>query len=321
MEELITISIALCTCNGERFIAEQLASLTKQTLSPIELVVCDDASDDGTWPLLQQFQHSAPFPVRLYRNVSRLGIGQNFQQAIQLCNGDAIALCDQDDVWLPEKLRLYAKYFENGADAVCCDAQITNANLTPLGYTLWERVTFSALERKIACDGRMLEVVLKHFVIAGATLAFRTELRDRVLPIPSNWLYDAWIVVALASGARLCLVNQCLQLYRQHENNAIGGQQRPIISKVRNALITSRGEYLNLEIYRWELYRERFVANEASPSPLKQVDEKLGHLRRRVAFPSCRLWRIPYVISEVFRRGYLRYSRNWGSAALDLFIR
>ena len=107
MDGLLNISVALCTCNGARFLSEQLVSLAEQTLRPIELVVCDDASDDGTWQLLEEFQRSAPFPVRLYRNVRRLGIAQNFEQAMLLCEGDVIALCDQDDVWLPEKLMLF----------------------------------------------------------------------------------------------------------------------------------------------------------------------------------------------------------------------
>jgi glycosyltransferase involved in cell wall biosynthesis len=321
VNELVSISIALCTCNGERYIKEQLSSLANQTFIPKELVICDDASVDGTWLFLEEFRSNAPFPVRLYRNASRLGIGRNFEQAIQLCTGDAIALCDQDDVWCPEKLRVFATCLGGGADAVCCDALVTDANLATLGYTLWERVAFSVSERRIARDGRMLEVVLKHFVIAGATLAFRAELRSRVLPIPSGWLYDAWLAAVLSVGGRLVVVDQCLQLYRQHANNAIGGQQESMIEQVQSSLAISRAEYLELEISRWELYREQVVANEASLGSVKQVIKKLEHLRRRVAFPSHRFLRLPFVISEFFRGGYIRYSRNWGSVALDLLIK
>lgn len=321
MAELITISVALCTCNGARFLGEQLASLVDQTLRPIELVVCDDASDDGTWQLLEEFRHSAPFPVRLRRNTRRLGIGQNFEQAIRLCTGDVIALCDQDDVWLPDKLMLYSQRFMGDADAVCCDARITNAELVPLGYTLWDRIVFTYSQRRVASKGRLLEVLLKHYVIAGATLAFRAELRNCLLPIPPNWLYDAWLAVVLSSNGKLCIVDECLQLYRQHENNAVGGQQQPILRQLQSALNTSRAEYLNLEVSRWEKFRERLAINETSPQLLQLVEEKLQHLQRRIRFPSNRLLRSPYLLSEIMCGGYSQYSRNWGSIALDLFLK
>ena len=321
MDGLLNISVALCTCNGARFLSEQLVSLAEQTLRPIELVVCDDASDDGTWQILEEFQRSAPFAVRLYRNVRRLGIAQNFEQAMLLCEGDVIALCDQDDVWLPEKLMLFSRQFMDGADAVCCDARIANAKLVPLGYTLWDRVTFTDSQRRVASNGHLLEVLLKHYVIAGATLAFRTELRNCLLPIPPNWLYDAWLAAMLAANGKLCIVDACLQLYRQHENNAVGGHRQSILRQLQGALNTSRAEYLNLEISRWEQFRERLVSNETSSHTMQQVEEKLRHLQRRARFPSNRLLRAPYMLSEIFRGGYSQYSRNWGSIALDLLLK
>jgi glycosyltransferase involved in cell wall biosynthesis len=321
MYDLLNISVALCTFNGARFLSGQLASLAEQTLLPTELVVCDDASDDGTWHLLEAFRHRAPFPVRLHRNANRLGIGQNFEQAIRHCFGDVIALCDQDDVWLPDKLMLYSQRFMDGADAVCCDARITNAMLVPLGYTLWDRVTFTGSQRRMAGEGRMLEVLLKHYVVAGATLAFRTELRNCLLPIPPHWLYDAWLAAVLATNGSQCIVDECLQLYRQHENNAIGGQHRSIVSQLQSTLTTSRAEYLSLEISRWEQFKERLISNEISSYTLRQVEEKLRHLQRRARFPSNRLLRTPHVLSEIFCGGYSKYSRNWGSIALDNFMK
>lgn len=185
MIEPVSISIALCTCNGERFLAEQLDSIARQKYLPSELVVCDDASEDGTYSLLQEFASSASFPVRLYRNPQRLGIGANFEQAIRLCEGDTIAICDQDDVWLPNKVAKFAELFAAGADWVCCDAEVSNSELHSLGYTLWQRVKFDHNERKIALDDGFIDVLLKHFVVAGATLAFKTQARDR-LAYPSR---------------------------------------------------------------------------------------------------------------------------------------
>ena len=317
----ISISIALCTCNGERFLGEQLASLSSQSYLPCELVVCDDASDDGTYELLTSFVRSAPFPVRLYRNQQRLGISQNFEQAIRLCTGSVIALSDQDDVWLPTKLARYAECFANDIDWVFCDAQVVDATLLPLAYTLWERVAFTENQRKLARDDRFFEVLLKHYVVAGATMAFRSKLRDQLLPIPSHWYYDAWLAAVLAATKKSMVVEECMQHYRQHEKNAIGGKQRNFLFEIRDAFDVNRTDYLSMEISRWQHLVERLGYVEKPAWALSQLDAKCGHLLQRSAFPKNRLFRIPFVVGEIVRGGYSRFSRNWGSVALDLFLK
>lgn len=98
------ISIAMATYNGESFIRRQLDSIAQQTLPPAELVVCDDGSTDSTLSILNDFSHSAPFPVIVVENAERLGFTANFLKAARMCGGDLIAFCDQDDEWLPHKL-------------------------------------------------------------------------------------------------------------------------------------------------------------------------------------------------------------------------
>ena len=107
----ITISIAMATYNGDRYIGEQLDSLARQKLLPLELVVTDDGSSDGTLDILKAFSEGAPFPVRIFRNTTRLGYEENFLKAASLCNGDVIAFCDQDDIWMDRKLEVCAPMF------------------------------------------------------------------------------------------------------------------------------------------------------------------------------------------------------------------
>ncbi|HEY2971172.1 MAG TPA: glycosyltransferase, partial [Pyrinomonadaceae bacterium] len=99
------ISVAMCTYNGAPYLREQLNSIAAQTRPPDELVVCDDVSADLTCEIVTSFAASVHFPVRLYVNEQNLGSTKNFERAIGLCEGDIIARSDQDDVWLPEKLR------------------------------------------------------------------------------------------------------------------------------------------------------------------------------------------------------------------------
>jgi len=99
------ISVAMATHNAGQYLAEQLNSLSQQTRLPCELVVCDDCSTDETLAIVERFSEIAPFPIRIYRNESNLGFADNFLKAASLCSGDFVSFCDQDDVWLPSKLR------------------------------------------------------------------------------------------------------------------------------------------------------------------------------------------------------------------------
>ena len=104
------ISVSMTTYNGERFLEEQLRSLTEQTTLPNELVVCDDGSTDRIPEILAQLAKRAPFPVRVVINNHQLGWRQNSLKAASLCSSDYIAFCDQDDVWLKEKLAVVESY-------------------------------------------------------------------------------------------------------------------------------------------------------------------------------------------------------------------
>src|SRR5579872_6976848 len=101
----LRISVAMCTFNGGRYLGEQLESIGAQTQLPCELVVCDDHSTDDTIAILKRFQANASFPVRIVQNALRVGSTRNFDQAIGMARGGFIALCDQDDRWLPGKLK------------------------------------------------------------------------------------------------------------------------------------------------------------------------------------------------------------------------
>lgn len=322
MSEVTTprISIALCAYNGERYLAEQLQSILSQTRLPHELVVCDDASGDATQAIVEDFATRAPFPVRLCRNPQRLGISANFEQAIRLCTGNFIALCDQDDVWLPNKLALFAEILSKGTGWVCCDAEVCDAELHLLGYTLWQRVGFAHSKREAARDGRFIDVLIKHYVVAGATVAFKAQARDLLLPIPREWHYDAWLAAVLAATMDVSLAGIPLQLYRQHGGNALGAAQRGLMKEAHAAFSMDRASYYQIELSRWSQLAARLENN--IPAFIEvELAAKLAHLRLRASLPTNRFARMPAVIAEVIRGGYSRYARNWGSIALDLLVK
>src|SRR6266404_87678 len=112
---MISVSVAMATYNGQKFIREQLDSLAAQQCLPSELVITDDASSDKTVAILQQFAKAAPFPVHIHRYEKRVGYRANFMRAAGHCISDVIAFCDQDDIWSPWKLTRCVEPFHDPA--------------------------------------------------------------------------------------------------------------------------------------------------------------------------------------------------------------
>ena len=103
----LTVSVALCTYNGARFVAEQLRSILAQSSPADQIVISDDGSTDGTLEVVRAelaAAGSALPEVIILENPAPLGVTRNFEQAILACTGDLIVLCDQDDTWVPDRL-------------------------------------------------------------------------------------------------------------------------------------------------------------------------------------------------------------------------
>jgi len=268
----------------------------------------------------------APFPVRIYRNEINLGPTKNFEKAIQLCNGDIIALSDQDDVWGPNKLekleKVLKEYPETGY--VFSNALVVDANLHPLGYTVWDQLSFRARHRRrFGQDARyQVEVLLNHNVVTGATMAFRAELRDWILPIPDQWIHDAWIaLLASAAGARGMFIKEALLKYRQHSNQVIGIRKISLGEQVQRALLT-RGEAQSYEKTRSLQVLDRLIlAGKGNRNTLELIEAKVQHLRaRQELYEGTTKKRIKNVLQEVLTGRYHKFSDGWKSVAKDLLV-
>src|SRR5262245_14900645 len=133
------VSIAMATYNGELHIRRQLDSLAAQTQTPAELVVNDDQSTDNTVAIIEAFSKAAPFPIRIFRNDTRLGYRKNFMQAATLCQSELIAFCDQDDYWQPRKIEIATHQFtDEDVLLVYHNANVTLDTVEQLG-SLTER--------------------------------------------------------------------------------------------------------------------------------------------------------------------------------------
>jgi glycosyltransferase involved in cell wall biosynthesis len=325
MSTPLQISIALCTCNGEKHLPEQLQSLVGQTRNPDELIVFDDASSDGSTDIIRRFAESAPFPVRLTVNPQNVGSSANFQRAIDACSGDIIALCDQDDIWMSEKLQLIETEFERDRNLgfVFTDADICDAIGNPLSYTLWQSVRFSpGLQRKLN-DGHTFEVILRNNIVTGATMAFASRFKSLVLPIDLQWIHDGWIALLISAFAPARIIRQPLIRYRQHPAQSVGALQRTLYQqylaakKMDRHVFADHARMYEAAKMRLESWREQpLLAGDLLP----KLEEKIRHYRIRSEIRLRQRNRIAPSIVELLTLRYQRYSLGWKSFAQDLFL-
>lgn len=307
------IGVALCTYNGEHYLRAQLESIAAQTRLPDVLVACDDASQDGTLAALESWAAHAPFEVRIVRNPVNLGYLRNFEQAIERCDADLIALSDQDDCWRADKLERLEAVFRADAQAAAAfsDGEIVDEELKPLGYGLLDVLRVSGAEREAARAGRLLPVLLRRNIVAGATLAFRASWKDRVLPMPEGVVHDEWIALLTAAHGVLRFVPERLIRYRQHGANQIGARRWNLAEYYRSLQKPRRAENRRVLALMRRL-RERVAGGDPG------IDGKISHLERRVALPEMRLLRLPGIAAEFMNGRYARYSSGWRTAVRDL---
>jgi len=221
------ISVAMATYNGERFLREQLNSLAAQARLPDELIVVDDCSADRTLEIVAEFARTAPFPVTCQRNSENLGWSENFLKAISLCNGDWIALCDQDDVWISTKLSMVERQIdaESSSSEVVLwvhSARVTDASLRP------SKVRYPDIHRRRVVGGRRLPIWSFY---PGFALVLRADLvpllcdgapeRGADPSVPSiPMAHDRYICEVAKSVGAVGMLPDILAAYRRHGTNA-----------------------------------------------------------------------------------------------------
>ncbi|MBA2246289.1 MAG: glycosyltransferase family 2 protein [Gemmatimonadetes bacterium] len=316
------IGIALCTYNGAPYLREQLQSIAAQSRLPDSLVAVDDASSDTTVEILHDFAREAPFPVRVEQNERNLGYARNFGRAIELAEGEAIALADQDDFWYPHKLATMEAAFCEAPDVgmFFSDADVVDAELRSLGHRLWQAIRLLPDRQQEVRAGDALGRLLRGCYVTGATMAFRSEFRELVLPVSERSPHDAWIALLVAAVARVNLIAEPLIAYRQHGSNQIGVRHQLWVKQWEEQ---RRKNLVVLQDVLWRAVdaRERLEQRGRLSAETRQaLDEVIEHFSVRTGLPSSRLRRLTPILRELVRARYRGRCGGVAGAARDLFM-
>jgi len=228
----------MATYNGEKFLREQVDSLLAQSYPSLEFVFVDDASSDSSLAILQEYALSDS-RIRLIANPINQGLLATFEQGIRTAKGEMIALSDQDDVWMPEKISLLAGAI-GGHSLIYADSALTDAAGAVTGK-------FSDMNH--LCDYPSA----LHYVFGtkamGHAMLFKREIIDLALPFPDYVGHDYILGFAAASLNGIRYFPETLVNYRQHSSNTMGadlskGKKNYTTREERNARIVKRMELI-----------------------------------------------------------------------------
>jgi glycosyltransferase involved in cell wall biosynthesis len=322
MAPALSISVVVCTYNGEAYLAEQLRTLLVQNRLPDEVVIGDDASSDGTWAIVEAFSAMARtrgVAINGVRRTERLGYVANFSRTLALASGDIVFLCDQDDAWHPDKIAMVEQRFRDDASLtlVHTDARLVSADGADLGHSLFDALELTLTERHRVASTRALEVYLRRNIATGATTAFRRDLLSRALPIPDSWIHDAWLAAFAAATGKVGLIDDSLIDYRQHDNNQIGMRRRTLKDRLQEFRLP-RGDELRATAVRLEALGDRLTADGTTAQVNDVLDMRTHVLRRIRIGDRALLWRLPGIVREWITGGYTRFATGTRSAVRDL---
>ncbi len=195
----------LCTYNGERFLQAQIDSLLQQSWKNIEIIISDDDSEDGTRNILQGYQSDPRFHIRY--QPKNIGAIHNFEYATQQAKGEYIVFCDQDDIWLPEKIeKLYRAIGDRWlvySDSILIDED---------GLSLQKNLS----QLRKMCSGNDTRGFIFSNVVWGHAMMIKKDLLPHVLPIPKNVPHDIWFAAKATALTGIQYLDEPLTLYRQH---------------------------------------------------------------------------------------------------------
>lgn len=302
------ISVVIATYNGTKFLREQLDSILEQILKPDEVIIADDCSNDGTYDFCRNYIDSNNLHGwKVYRNAKNLGVSKNFREALKKATGDYIFTCDQDDIWLPDKISAMATAMNDNPEIL-----LLASNYIP--FRDGENIAHSYVKYLARDDGKIIPLRLKKCWLwnlrPGCTFCFRRKIIDRfsVMDIDTR-LHDSmlWKYAVTADG--LYLLCRQLVLYRRHNENATNQFSRippNITQRIQNADIDS------------DMYQKFLDASDGLGIPAhnrKAIRRMIHFLSRRKKILSRR----NPVMTAIFVLFSLKYYPTFRNAMSDIY--
>ena len=315
----VQVAVLLATCNGARFIEQQLESLMHNAAT-FTLHWLDDHSTDNTRQLVRARARSLGLPLREWHQPKRQFLPGAFFQLLECVAADIYCFCDQDDIWQRGKIDAAIANLlpDLGSPVLCFSDSLMFYEDEPALLRPVSEV-FHSKPRRALQESRVFMTA----IAPGHTQSFTRALRDLYLrhnAIARAYArnHDAWMyLIASAAGTARMLSDVPTALYRQHDGNVTAGLLRrngkPRLD--RRTLTWKQQQLLRRRVAR---HAQGFILAASTLDPSAKL-ERLVSLARRVATLD-RKQSIRGVL-DLARRGALWPNRRWavGFAAVCLW--
>lgn len=226
---MATVDILMATYNGELFLREQIESIQAQTFSDWRLLVSDDCSSDGTVEIIKELAETDSRIVLISEGERHGSAKSNFMFLLKKSEAPYVMFCDQDDVWLSNKIKLSIScirelelsYGSASPVMAFTDMKVVDSKLNVIDDS------FESLS-KLNPNRTSFPELLAQSIGAGCTMIFNdcaAQLALRVSNIEQIIMHDWWLSIICSAFGKIAYIDYPTSLYRQHENNEVGARK------------------------------------------------------------------------------------------------
>lgn len=215
---MVTVNILLSTYNGEKYLSDQIESILNQTFKGWTLLIRDDDSSDSTAEIIKGYESKDARIKFINKNkIENIGIHKSFKSLAKFSDADWYFLCDQDDVWLPNKIENMLNYTGEKSE----EAKLVYSDLTTVDSNL--NIISERIRNSKGHEAPILKDYLLQPTVTGCAVMFNRNLRNYwLLEKKIIGLHDSMLGFLAASLGSLEFINESYTLYRQHSENVVG---------------------------------------------------------------------------------------------------
>ena len=196
------LSVAMATYNGAKFIEEQLESIRTQTMAVDQVIICDDCSKDNTVEVVQKYieSHNLQDSWRIEVNEHNLGYASNFIGAVRKTDGDYIFFCDQDDIWVSNRVETMTNLMQEHPEIklLCSEFESFVASEDAPSVPAWEQKAF---KRDNSLEHLIFDPHNIFINCQGCSMCIRRSFWEQV----NSYWYTGWAHDEFVWKLALCL--------------------------------------------------------------------------------------------------------------------
>lgn len=232
------IIILLAVYNGEKYLKQQIESILSQTVKDIKIVIRDDGSTDKSVEIINDYCNKYSDKISCLIGKATGSAKQNFAELLNSCDDDYIMFCDQDDVWLPQKIEKTLSAMrvaeDNGQTPVLVhsDLKVVDQQLNVISPSFFD------FQKLFQNDITLPKLLVQNYV-TGCTVMINRALKQKCNNIPQDCImHDWWLALVAVLFGKIVCVDESTILYRQHSGNQVGAKASYGIALIKRKLAT-----------------------------------------------------------------------------------